>query len=68
MFCNYKSSSFNQVGRSTSNLLDLLHGGRPRDEEPHVKRSTAKKKEGVEYIVRVDLVGTQEILKFKNVH
>ena len=33
-----------------------MHGGRPRDEEPHVKRSMAKNKDGVEYIVRVDLV------------
>merc|ERR1711915_53055 len=41
---------------STSNLLDLLHGGRPKDEEPHVKRSVAKKdNDGIEYIVRVDL-------------
>ena len=41
---------------STSNLLDLLNGGRPKDEEPHVKRSLAKKdNEGIEYICRVNL-------------
>ena len=45
-----------QFGHSTSNLMDLLHGGRPKDEEPHVKRSLAKKdNEGIEYICRVNL-------------
>ena len=29
--------------------------GRPRDEEPHIKRSVKKKKELIEYIVRVNL-------------
>ena len=29
--------------------------GRPRDEEPHIKRSVKKKKEMIEYIVRVNL-------------
>ena len=50
-----------QVEKSPSNLAEVLHGGRPKDEEPHVKKSGKKKKEGeedaVEYIVRVDLVG-----------
>ena len=46
-----------QLGSSSSNLLELLHGGRPKEEEPHVKRSLAKKDgDGIEYIVRVDLV------------
>ena len=40
-----------------SNLAELLHGGRPKDEEPHVKKSLAKKDgDGIEYIVRVNLV------------
>ena len=48
-----------KVGSSTSNLAELLHGGRPKDEEPHVKKSGKKKgdDENIEYIVRVDLVG-----------
>lgn len=41
--------------KSTSNLNELTHNGRPRGEDPHVKRSTKKKEEKVEYIVRVDL-------------
>jgi len=48
-----------KVEKSPSNLAEVLHGGRPKDEEPHVKKSGKKKKEGeedaVEYIVRVDL-------------
>ena len=55
---NFAINSFpSQFGHSTSNLLDLLHGGRPKDEEPHVKRSLAKKdNDGIEYICRVNLV------------
>ena len=45
-----------QLAKSTSNLNDLTHSGRPRNEEPHVKKTTKKKSEKVEYIVRVDLV------------
>ena len=38
-------------------ILEDLHGGRPKDEEPHVKRSVSKKgKDGIEYLLRVDLV------------
>jgi len=44
-----------QLGNSTSNLMEVLHGGRPKDEEPHVKKSVKKKKENVEYICRVNL-------------
>jgi len=44
-----------QLGNSTSNLLEVLHGGRPKDEDPHVKKSVKKKKEKTEYIVRVNL-------------
>ena len=29
--------------------------GRPKDEEPHIKRTVKKKKENIEYIVRVNL-------------
>ena len=39
-------------------LAESLHKGRPKDEEPHVKRAPPKKgnESGIEYIVRVDLV------------
>ena len=33
----------------------VKYSGRPKDEEPHIKRSVKKKKEIVEYIVRVNL-------------
>ena len=35
-----------------------IHSGRPKDEEPHVKRAVSKKgnDSGIEYIIRVDLV------------
>ena len=36
-------------------MQDALFLGRPRDEEPHIKRSVKKKKEIIEYIVRVNL-------------
>ena len=53
MFYSY----FFQLGNSTSNLLEVLHGGRPKDEEPHVKKSAKKNSEKIDYIVKVDLVG-----------
>ena len=39
-------------------LGESLHKGRPKDEEPHVKRAVSKKgkEAGIEYILRVDLV------------
>lgn len=43
-----------QLGRSNSNLLEVLHGGRPRDEEPHVKKSARRRKD-IDYILKVDL-------------
>ena len=45
-----------QLTKSTSNLNDVVYSGRPKNEEPHVKRTTKKKAEKIEYIVRVDLV------------
>ena len=44
------------MAKSSSNLNDIVYGGRPRNEEPHVKRTMKKKMEKIEYIVRVDLV------------
>lgn len=44
-----------ELTKSTSNLNDVLYSGRPKTEEPHVKKSTKKKSEKIEYIVRVDL-------------
>ena len=51
-------------GQEQTGLLgELTHPGRPRDEEPHIKRSVKKKKENIEYIVRVNLkeIGIDEI-------
>ncbi|CAB4062985.1 CALM [Lepeophtheirus salmonis] len=44
-----------KLTKSTSNLNDVIHTGRPRNEEPHVKRTTKKKADKIEYIVRVNL-------------
>lgn len=44
-----------EISKSTSNLQEVVYGGRPRGEEPHIKRSVKKRQEHVEYIVRVDL-------------
>jgi len=44
-----------KLGKSTSNLAEVLHGGRPKDEEPHVKKSARKNSDKVEYICKVDL-------------
>ena len=52
-----------QLTKSTSNLNDVVYSGRPKTEEPHVKRTTKKKSEKIEYIVRVDLV-SRRILKY----
>ena len=38
------------------NLLDSVHGGRPHNELPHVKKSIKKHREKVDLILRVDLV------------
>jgi len=43
-----------ELARSSSNLLEVLHGGRPRDEDPHVKKSARRKKD-IDYILKVDL-------------
>ena len=51
-------------------LAESLHKGRPKDEEPHVKRAPPKKgnESGIEYIVRVDLVSGYliELQRFHN--
>ena len=51
-------------------LAESLHKGRPKDEEPHVKRAPPKKgnESGIEYIVRVDLVSgyLTELQRFHN--
>merc|ERR1712079_52667 len=50
-------------------LAESLHKGRPKDEEPHVKRAPPKKgnESGIEYIVRVDLeeLGIEESDEFE---
>jgi len=44
-----------EISKSSSNLQEITYGGRPKGEEPHVKRSVKRKQEHIEYIVRVDL-------------
>lgn len=44
-----------EISKSTSNLQEFSHGGRPKGEEPHVIRKVKRKQEQIEYIVRVDL-------------
>ena len=44
-----------ELTKSSSNLNDVLYGGRPKNEEPHVKKTTKKNETTIEYIVRVDL-------------
>ena len=44
------------MSKSSSNLNEIVYSGRPKNEEPHVKKSVKKKTERTEYIVRVDLV------------
>ena len=40
----------------TAGLLgEVAHPGRPKDEEPHIKRSIKKKQEVIDYLVRVNL-------------
>lgn len=40
----------------TAGLLgEVAHPGRPKEEEPHIKRSVKKKQEVVDYLVRVNL-------------
>ena len=40
----------------TAGLLgEVAHPGRPREEEPHIKRSVKKKQEVIDYLVRVNL-------------
>jgi len=43
------------LGSSNSNLLEVLHGGRPKDEESHVKKVRGKHGEKVTLILTVDL-------------
>ena len=45
-----------QINVDTAGLLgEVAHPGRPKDEEPHIKRSVKKKQEVIDYLVRVDL-------------
>ena len=43
------------ANKKTHNFWDFFCAGRPREEEPHIKRCVKKKKEMIEYIVRVNL-------------
>lgn len=44
-----------ELTKSTSNLNEVVYSGRPKTEEPHVKKTKKKTYEKIEYIVRVDL-------------
>jgi len=44
-----------EVSRSTSNLAEALHGGRPKNEEAHVSRKKLRHGEKVELLVKVEL-------------
>jgi len=52
----YTFSTPFQLSKTSSNLEEVIYGGRPKGEEPHVKKSVKKKEERIEYILRVDLV------------
>ena len=41
-----------------SNLRGALHGGRPADEEPHIKKTLKRSGVRIDLILRVDLVRT----------
>lgn len=46
-------------------MNEVIYGGRPKGEEPHVKKSVKKKEERIEYIVRVDLVKKRLVKIYK---
>ena len=43
-------------GNSRGNLCGALHGGRPSDEEPHIKKTLKRVGVKIDLILRVDLV------------
>ena len=43
------------VAETAGLLGEVAHPGRPKDEEPHIKRSVKKKQEVIDYLVRVNL-------------
>ena len=47
-----------QIEERKDEKSEVLHGGRPKNEEPHVKKIKKRTYEKIEYIVRVDLVQT----------
>ena len=54
----YEEESTVQVGNSSNSLCEALHGGRPADEEPHIKRTMKRGGVKIDLILRVDLVRT----------
>jgi hypothetical protein len=44
------------VGNSSNSLCEALHGGRPADEEPHIKKTMKRSGVKKDLILRVDLV------------
>merc|ERR1711892_1019828 len=47
--------TMSQAHSSNNNLLNCVHGGRPVNELPHVRKSPKKKQKKVDLILRVDL-------------
>ena len=52
----YEEESTEQVGNSSNSLCEALQGGRPADEEPHIKKTLKRVGVKIDLILRVDLV------------
>ena len=51
-----EEESIEQADASRNNFCGVLHGGRPDDEEPHVKKTLKRFGVKIDLILRVDLV------------
>ena len=51
-----EEESIEQADASRNNFCGVLHGGRPDDEEPHVKKTLKRVGVKIDLILRVDLV------------
>ena len=52
-----------EVSNRSNNLCGALHGGRPADEEPHIKKTLKRVGVKIDLILRVDLVGYNLVFK-----
>ena len=55
---HYEEESTEQVGNSSNSLCEALHGGRPADEEPHIKKTMKRGGVKIDLILRVGMVWT----------